>query len=720
MYIVNCGQRNRILRQILHFKAADIPSRNYGSSKLDLIRDVSATRLQWEHNKNQSDCNHTSDDYSDVNKPKYTVFQKNLTVKSITGTKYVAALQNVSKDTPEDKLLKLLSDISSDIDEFSPYELIDIGYYLTRLNRPSCPSVAEPIMHRFFSLPERYSCLNGVYIHRLLRTLFIYQDVTYRVWIYEVAKIIGVKHNHLSMRDLQLIIDDLSLFYDACAQSVLALFEKTVINRAHQLELYRLPLMAHALGRCCYNSINVAKAIHDVYLSKINDPDFYSRNLIGLLLKGYCSFHFHPGFKFLGKIWSDTKERFDVIEFKYLSWLMDSFLKLRYFTYAPLILEELIAKCDILSHLEYTDFIIGCWSIQSHFLALEFRPYIDKGTIWQEDMHKYQEKYLFEGVFPDDSDTFSNDYTPRDLEIDNSKETLENIYIYYKRLMSIIIKDMPIKIYKSTPPYRVTQFEVLTRLLAIYPNPRDFSFVLPLRKYDTTYPIAELLNKNTKIPEDNVDDIFIDFDHFALSKFFGPNHLNNDEIIDAFKAEGDSVEVVSGIAIKDSSLSASPPKLEPLNGLLKQYIHSFFFRTPAIAPRGLRLLVQGLIRIHFEQREDCVLDPDLLPSTKSQRYDRPLSCAILREVYRKLVCFNTDDLLVTLFCMITLRMFELPLAEEFLHQLTGMWTYFGKENTFLKGQLVMIALFYRTLSIKLPDLYSKLDQKSIKLIIDKA
>lgn len=83
---------------------------------------------------------------------------------------------------------------------------------------------------------------------RLLRTMFIYQDVTYRVWVYEVAQIVGIKHKHLLMRDVQLIIDDLSLFYDAAAQSVLTNFEDIIIKRAHELEISRLPLVIHALG----------------------------------------------------------------------------------------------------------------------------------------------------------------------------------------------------------------------------------------------------------------------------------------------------------------------------------------------------------------------------------------------------------------------------------------------------------------------------------------
>lgn len=78
--------------------------------------------------------------------------------------------------------------------------------------------------------------------------MFIFQDVTYRVWIYDVAKIVGNKHHHLLMRDLQLIIDDLSLFYDAAAQGVLGQFENAVIERAKELELHRLPLVVHALG----------------------------------------------------------------------------------------------------------------------------------------------------------------------------------------------------------------------------------------------------------------------------------------------------------------------------------------------------------------------------------------------------------------------------------------------------------------------------------------
>lgn len=85
--------------------------------------------------------------------------------------------------------------------------------------------------------------------------MFIFQDVTYRVWVYEIAQLVSSKHDHLIMRDMQLVIDDLSLFYDAAAQGALNQLEDSVLSRVHELELYRLPLLIHALG--IINSITV-------------------------------------------------------------------------------------------------------------------------------------------------------------------------------------------------------------------------------------------------------------------------------------------------------------------------------------------------------------------------------------------------------------------------------------------------------------------------------
>lgn len=78
--------------------------------------------------------------------------------------------------------------------------------------------------------------------------MFIFQDAVYREWIYEIADLVGSRHSHLLMRDLQLIIDDLSLFYDANAQHVLSNFEQSIVARAAEIELFRIPFFIHSLG----------------------------------------------------------------------------------------------------------------------------------------------------------------------------------------------------------------------------------------------------------------------------------------------------------------------------------------------------------------------------------------------------------------------------------------------------------------------------------------
>ncbi|KAK1933443.1 hypothetical protein X943_003691 [Babesia divergens] len=671
--------------------------------KQPLVKAASLSRSDWERSRRNAE-----DAYAQTRPVEpyhrhglmrnHTGFGRPQTHKSKTGTNFIAKLQSVSGSTPKSDVSNLLMEISQHIDELNAYELVDIGYYLTRVNSPDCAQVVEPILHRFFSLPERHSCLNGVYIHRLLRTMFIYQDVTYRVWVYEVAQIVGIKHKHLLMRDVQLIIDDLSLFYDAAAQSVLTNFEDIIIKRAHELEISRLPLVIHALGRSGYNTIQVAKVIHEVYMQNKGHPDFYLCHHIGLLLKGYATFHFHPGQEFLDDVWIHLKDSIKTAEFKYISWLGESFLKLGYVKHAPEVLDELLNKQHLLSHLEFTDFISGCWSIQSYLLAKEFRPYIKASE--NTEIHT-----------PVETD-----------DPDENNATVQMLYRYYKKLAHVVMVGMPSKIYNSTPPYRATQFELLTRLLVIYPNPRDFRDIMPLRKYDAVYPLITFPSM-MEPRRGEIDYIFKNHTHLQASKLFGDGHSLNDIL--KYTDESSDAELLGPLELNHElePLSAKlkvcdkEPKLQPLPDLLKQYLHSLFFRTPALAPRGIRIMLQGLVRIHFEQREDCVMEPDLLPQMKTEFYSRPFSRTIIREIYRKLACYNTDDLLITLYCMFPLRLFELELAPRLLSQLTGMWLHQVGEGLLTREQRQLISLFYDTLRINENELYNRLDVQELQTIM---
>ncbi|CDR95329.1 hypothetical protein, conserved [Babesia bigemina] len=687
------------------------------TAAVPLVRTAPVSRSDWERSRRNTEepYSHTGDFEAESRRVIFRNqkgFGRPHTHKTKIGTNFIAKLQSVSSNTPKEELRLLLMKISQHIDEFNEYELVDIGYYLTRVNSEDCASVVEPILHRFFSLPERHSCLNGVYIHRwvgryelsqnarLLRTMFIYQDVTYRVWVYEVAQIVGTKHRHLLMRDVQLVIDDLSLFYDAAAQGALKKFEDVILRRAHELEIGRLPLVIHALGRSGYNTIEVARAIHNVYMKKKGHPDFYLCHLIGLLLKGYTTFHFHPGKAFLDDAWEHLKDGIKTAEFKYISWLAESFLKLRYVEHAPTVLDELLEKQHLLSHLEFTDFISGCWSIQSYILSEEFRKYVVPGTEWQ-----------LAGNGGEQSPTY-----------ETTSGTITTLYAYYKKLLRAIVDGMSSKIYNSTPPYRATQFELLTRLLVIYPNPRDFRTILPLRKFDAVYPIMQLPSEEEP-HVGSVDFIFRNHTHLQASRFFGDGHNLNDALKATEEScqkynDGNTQTVNSAESISENPLCWDvEPELKPLPNLLKQYLHSLFFRTPALAPRGIRILMQGLVRIHFEKREDCVMEPDLLPPMKTAYHSRPFSRAIIREVYRKLACYNTDDLLVTLYCMFPLRMFELDLAPTLLSQLTGMWVHQLREDALTPDQRRLIRLFYDTLKGNAADQYDRLDKHSIESIM---
>ncbi|UKK02183.2 hypothetical protein MACK_001538 [Theileria orientalis] len=670
---------------------------------LQLIKKVSVNRTEWEklRTESQEDSTHYYNIESEAALA-HTGFGKSLTSKSKFGLKYLGMLQRVSQSTSQEKFNSLLEEISTYIDEFTPCELIDISYFLTRINRIGSSQVVEPILHRFFSLPERFSCLNGVYFHRLLRTMFIYQDVTYRLWVYEIAQMLSYKHDHLLMRDIQLIVDDLSLFYDAAAQSSLQMLEDTVISRVNELDMYRLPLLLHALGRCGYNSINVAKVVHNVYVGFKGHQYYYSPHLIGLVLKGYVSFHFHPGTEFLDDIWENIKHTIKKIEFKYLSWISESFLRLRYFPNIKEFFDELIPKRNLLSYLEFTDFISSCWSIQSHILSLEFKPYLVPGSIWQDVDHTQsgEEKGAR-------SSTLSQE--------NNSKEVLDTLCEYYDKIFSLVMNEVPSKVYDCTPPYRVTQFEVLTRLLHMYPNPRDFRIVMPLRKYDMAYPVLKFPNVVDQLRPGDIEYMYVTMDYLGSSNFFGEKRergarpdTSSVESMALNTAEEPLRSLVRGERAKE---------LKPLHPLLKNYIHSFFFRTPALAPRGLRLLIQGLVRIHFEQREEGNIDKDLLPSMRLGEVQRPFSCAIVREMYRKLACFNNDDLIVSLFGMIALKMFDIELARELMNQAIQMWTHQNTEKILRRDQKELLSLFFKTLGRSYPSIYSSLDTEAIAKLL---
>nr|PVC51150.1 hypothetical protein MACL_00001815 [Theileria orientalis] len=699
----------------LNFKRFPLRFFTTQRDNLQLIKKVSVNRTEWEklRTESQEDSTHYYDIESEAALA-HSGFGKPLTSKSKYGLKYLGMLQRVSQSTSQEKFNNLLEEISTYIDEFTPCELIDISYFLTRINRLGSSQVVEPILHRFFSLPERLSCLNGVYFHRLLRTMFIYQDVTYRLWVYEIAQMLSYKHDHLLMRDIQLIVDDLSLFYDAAAQSSLQTLEDTVISRVNELDMYRLPLLIHALGkkgeeirkcsgRCGYNSINVAKVVHKVYVGFKGHQYYYSPHLIGLLLKGYVSFHFHPGTEFLDDIWENIKHTIKKIEFKYLSWISESLLRLRYFQNIKEFFDELIPKRNLLSYLEYTDFMYSCWSIQSHILSLEFRPYVVPGSIWQDVDHAQSGEDR--GVR---SSTLSQE--------SNSKDVIDTLCEYYDKIFALVMNEVPAKVYDCTPPYRVTQFEVLTRLLHVYPTPRDFRIEMPLRKFDMAYPVLKFPNVVDQWRPGDIEYVYTTMDYLESSRFFGE------------RAEGGARQDTSSVEAMALSAAEEPLRslvrgerageLRPLHPLLKNYIHSFFFRTPALAPRGLRLLIQGLVRIHFEQREEGTVDRDLLPTIKLGEAERPFSCAIVREMYRKLACFNNDDLIVSLFGMIALRMFDIELARELMSQAIQMWTHQNAEKVLRADQKEMMSLFFKTLARSYPSIYSTLDTEAIGKLLE--
>lgn len=343
--------------------------------------------------------------------------------------------------------------------------------------------------------------------------------------------------------------------------------------------------------------------------------DYYRYESLGLILKGYGNFKFHPGTKFLKKIGHSINEALDTVDFKYLSWSAEGLLRMRHFSPAYTILDEIIANVNNLSHLELTDLEANLWHIQSFLISTRLKQHILPGCIWQENAHTRIDGSLIE------------------VEIDYSDENMVKLYEYYQKIMQIIKDKLTEHIYECTPPYRASQFELLTRILDFCPYPRDFRINLPLSKYDMTYPIL-----NDNVTGEPVE-------------IFTVYHFNTG-----------TVELLASNKLTDLNPNTNIiPDLSPLPLQLKTYLHALVFRTPALAPRGLRLFLHGLVRIRFEERESSVIDKELIPELKSQYHTRPLSKALIREFRRKLISFNPDDLIVSIFCAGQLKLFVLDL-----------------------------------------------------------
>ncbi|EUD64986.1 hypothetical protein C922_04614 [Plasmodium inui San Antonio 1] len=312
--------------------------------------------------------------------PKRVGFMKPAFKLNRKAQKYIVNVQWLKSGNTKE-LQKLCNDIKKDANSFNSYEIIDLVYYLSRHSNRNVYLTIEPLLFHFFRKYNTSVNLNGVSIHRLLRVLTEYQDLVYREWIYSIAKIISKKHAHISMRDIQLILDDLALFYDFQIHCQITPFYSTIINRIHELEIKRLPFLIHVIGRIGCNNPNLVNMLVTTLKKNIYKNDLYRSDFSGLLLRGLANLKVLPERSILHQLYKPVKENINYTNIKYLSWCADGFSRLNYFSPLPMLVDQILQLKDKITHLELNDFssILNC--IQAYILIRQHSAYTEKGSV---------------------------------------------------------------------------------------------------------------------------------------------------------------------------------------------------------------------------------------------------------------------------------------------------------------------------------------------------
>ncbi|ANQ09829.1 Uncharacterized protein PCOAH_00037510 [Plasmodium coatneyi] len=318
--------------------------------------------------------------FSQAQIPKRVGFMKPAFKLNRKAQKYIVNVQWLKSGNTKE-LQKLCNDIKKDANSFNSYELIDLVYYLSKHSNRNVYLTIEPLLFHFFRKYNTSVNLNGVSIHRLLRVLTEYQDLVYREWIYSLAKIISKKHAHISMRDIQLILDDLALFYDFQIHCQITPFYNTIINRLHELEIKRLPFLIHVIGRIGCNNPNLLKVLVTTLKKNISKNDLYRSDFSGLLLRGLANLKVLPEKGILHQLYKPVKENINYTNIKYLSWCADGFSRLNYFSPLPMLVNKILQLKDKITQLELNDFssILNC--IQAYILIKQYNGLGEKGNV---------------------------------------------------------------------------------------------------------------------------------------------------------------------------------------------------------------------------------------------------------------------------------------------------------------------------------------------------
>ncbi|ETB61233.1 hypothetical protein YYC_01171 [Plasmodium yoelii 17X] len=731
--------------------------------------------------------------FSNVQIPKRVGFMKPAFKLNRKAQKYIVNVQWIkSNDTKN--LEKLCNNIKKDANLFNSYELIDLVYYLSKITNKNVYSTVEPLLFHFFLKYNTSVNLNGVSIHRLLRVLTEYQDLVYREWIYSIAKIISKKHAHISMRDIQLILDDLALFYDFQIHCQIIPFYNTIINRIHELEIKRLPFLIHVIGRIGCNNKNLLNILYTTLKKNISKNDLYRSDFSGLVLRGLANLKICPDKNILYQLYKPVKENINYTNIKYLSWCADGFSRLNYFYPLPLLINQIIKMKDKISQLELNDFtsILNC--IQAYILTKQYNNHknglnkIDEKCTKQtnsdiEREHNNDTKLAHqqlahqpnEMINKDECEknnsiqTRTTDFGSEELFLHSNKLddinpmpiskaypefgmndnmiTIEELYNIYLKLENIILEKVNESIYNSTPPYRVIMFELLTRLFRFYSKPIDLIISMNTHRYDTSL-LLKYTNSISRIISDNNSrtmsasnlSFYVNEYNFSNDFFFtntsNCQNLVKENILSMEKCETNEhqkmpvntyekikkskqviaqrAEIDENINVNDNSnnnhcdVKPAHPDKElginlnvniPLPKILKNFLYSIYFRTPALGGRTIMLLLIALVRLNFGEREKLEylnkVNSHILPFSKANEVYRPLTKCLIREIIRKLETFNSEELIICVMCLNELD--ALNLNNELLSLLIDRLFNLNKNNYMSKDQFEQLKILLQFL-----------------------
>ncbi|SCM25832.1 conserved Plasmodium protein, unknown function [Plasmodium chabaudi chabaudi] len=737
--------------------------------------------------------------FSNAQFPKRVGFMKPAFKLNRKAQKYIVNVQWMkSNDTKN--LEKLCNNIKKDANLFNSYELIDLVYYLSKITNKNVYSTVEPLLFHFFRKYNTSVNLNGVSIHRLLRVLTEYQDLVYREWIYSIAKIISKKHAHISMRDIQLILDDLALFYDFQIHCQIIPFYNTIINRIHELEIKRLPFLIHVIGRIGCNNKNLLNILYTTLKKNISKNDLYRSDFSGLMLRGLANLKIYPDKNILYQLYKPVKENISYTNIKYLSWCADGFSRLNYFYPLPLLTNQIIKMKDKISQLELNDFtsILNC--IQAYILTKQYNTHknclkktdeicmkqkntdIEGGNNNDTKLAHQQLAYQPNAMINKDeckkmnsieietTDFESEESFLHSNKLDNINPnpiseshpefgmndnmiTIEELYNIYLKLENIILEKVNESIYNSTPPYRVIMFELLTRLFRFYSKPIDLIISMNTHRYDTSL-LLKYSNSISRIISDNKNrtmsdsklSFYVNQYNFSNDFFFAntsncqnvvkedalsmESHATNEHQkmpVNAYeKIEKSKQEIAQRAAIDENTnvndnintnensnnnhhdVKSGHPDKEfginlnvntPLPKILKNFLYSIYFRTPALGGRTIMLLLIALVRLNFGEREKIEylnkVNSHILPFSKANEVYRPLTNCLIREIIRKLETFNSEELIICAICLNELD--ALNLNNELLSLLIDRLFNLNKNNYMSKDQFAQLKILLQFL-----------------------